>query len=247
MTGVFTLPKSVLIRLVAMLEQYEEAPVLFDPISMGSQDDFESRTSHLFLNNSGETIPPFACMKIVGSGEDEIGNAIAYVEKPNSSGGPFMFNGQFDIEADELANGFTGEVQALCDTVPASGESWGPKSDWKVESDGDPAILIWGEASDTTVSGRSISSVASGLFVVLLDHVGGEDGSASTQCSWTYNITKVGNDEILEAGANNGVEFQLLTRMKLGKYEQATHGIACYLSGSLSVITSNEVPVASTC
>lgn len=248
MTGVFTLPKNVLLRLVAMLEQHEQATQKFDPLSIGQLDEYEASPLHLFHNKSGETIPPFACMKITASREDNIGNDIVDCEKPNGEGGPFMFNGQLEVEDDEIGNGYTGEVIALCGTAtPKTGETWGPKTDWKIESDGDPAILIWGDSKEETVSGRTVTNQSSALFLVKLDHVGGADGSATAQCSWRYDVSKIGNDEILKANVNIGLDPHKYRRINLGKYEKATHGIACILSGELSVITSNEAPIAGTC
>ena len=248
MTGVYTLPKEVLMRLVAMLEQFEGSTVDYDPLNVDIGDDYGPAATRLFINKSTETIPPFACMKITASNEDEGGNEVAEVIKPDSTGGPFMFNGEFEIEVGEQADGFTGEVIAFCDTAtPATGETWGPKSDWKIESDGDPAVLVWGKSGILTISGRTVTASASALFLVQLEHVGGQDGSATEQCSWRYNIKKVGNDEILEADINIGLDPHKYRRINLGKYEKATHGIACILAGNLSVITSNETPIAGTC
>ena len=114
-------------------------------------------------------------------------------------------------------------------------------------SDGDPAILLWGSVKDEVYVGRTVTQGTSQLFVVELQHVGGEDGSSSAQCTWRYDISKVGNDEILKADDDIGLDPNKYRRINLGKYTQATHGIACFLEGELSVMTSNEVPVAGTC
>ena len=244
--GIYTLPKSVLLGLMRMLAEFEgEDPQTVMP--MGAFDEFENKSAQIFSNESGETIPPFACMKVTGSAEDGLGNVVAEVEKPDETGGPFLFNGEHEVGVGEYANGFTGEVRAYTLGSPATGETWGPKSGWDVVSDGDPAILIWGSAEEDAVMGRTVDAQASGLFVVELQHVGGEDGSSSAQCTWRYDISKVGNDEILKADDDIGLDPNKYRRINLGKYTQATHGIACFLEGELSVMTSNEVPVAGTC
>ena len=130
---------------------------------------------------------------------------------------------------------------------PALLHPWGPKEDWAVVSDGDPAILMWGSVRGEVYVGRTVTQGTSQLFVVELQYVGGEDGSSSAQCTWRYDISKVGNDEILKADDDIGLDPNKYRRINLGKYMQATHGIACFLEGELSVMTSNEVPVAGTC
>ena len=182
--------------------------------------------------------------KIVDGGRATLVEAV----KPSGRGGPFLFNGAQEVGAGQLSSGYTGEVRAKTElsAAPDSGETWGPKEDWVVVSDGEPAILMWGSVRDEVYVGRTITGTTQ-LFVVELQHVGGEDGSSSEQCSWRYDISKVGNDEILKADDDIGLDPNKYRRINLGKYTQATYGIACFLEGELSVMTSNEVPVAGTC
>ena len=95
-------------------------------------------------NNSGETIPPFACMRIVGyySADDAIGLQVA---KPNTFGAQWghIFNGPRPIPV-PVSNGDWGEVSlgplslALYDDTsgdPVGGlqEHWGPRNNsWKL-------------------------------------------------------------------------------------------------------------------
>lgn len=54
-----------------------------------------------FTNDSGETIPPYACMQIVGT--EELGdNVFLKVDKPldtDGTAGAFIFNWHYEVEA----------------------------------------------------------------------------------------------------------------------------------------------------
>ncbi len=247
---IYTLEEAAVKKLIDIANSDTETEPTVSPVAVGGSDHDSSlnKNAQLFINISGEDIPAFACMQVAGTKLVDGGRTtLVEVEKPSGKGGPFLFNGSQKVGDGQLASGYTGEVQAKTEdgASASAGESWGPKEDWVVVSDGDPAILLWGSVKDGVYVGRTITKGQ--LFVVELQHVGGEDGSVSAQCTWRYDISRVGNEEILKADENIGVDPNKYRRINLGKYTQATYGIACFLEGELSVMTSNEVPVAGTC
>tara|TARA_R110000823_G_scaffold145639_2_gene275819 strand:- start:34 stop:804 length:771 start_codon:yes stop_codon:yes gene_type:complete len=249
---IYTMEEAAIKKLLDIANRDSPSDPIVNPIAVGggSEDSSLNKNAQLFINDSGETIPAYGCMQVNGTQIVDGGRTtLVRAVKPSGKGGPFLFNGGQEVEAGQLASGYTGEVQAKTEpsAAPSSGETWGPKEDWVVVSDGDPAILLWGSVKDEVYVGRTVTQGTSQLFVVELQHVGGEDGSSSAQCTWRYDISKVGNDEILKADDDIGLDPNKYRRINLGKYTQATHGIACFLEGELSVMTSNEVPVAGTC
>lgn len=249
---IYTLEEAAVKKLIDIANKDSETSPRVDPVAIGggAEDGSLNKNAQLFINNSFETIPAYGCMQVSGTQIVDGGRTtLVQVEKPSGIGGPFLFNGAQEVEAAQLASGYTGEVRVKTElsAAPAAGETWGPKEDWVVVSDGDPAVVLWGSVKDEVYIGRTITQGTSQLFVVELQHVEGEDGSSSAQCTWRYDISKVGNDEILKADDDIGLDPNKYRRINLGKYTQATHGIACFLEGKLSVMTSNEVPVAGTC
>ena len=250
---IYTMEEAAIKKLLDIANRDTPSTPRVNPIAVGGgfEDSSLNKNAQLFINDSGETIPAYGCMQVNGTQIVDGGRTtLVRAVKPSGRGGPFLFNGAQEVGAGQLASGYTGEVRAKTPLSVAhisSGETWGPKEDWVVVSDGDPAILIWGFVKDEVYAGRTVTQGASQLFVVQLDHVGGEDGSSSEQCSWRYDISRAGNNEILKANDNIGLDPNKYRRINLGKYTQATHGIACFLEGELSVMTSNEVPVAGTC
>lgn len=64
----------------------------------------------LFYNDSGEEIPPYACMQVTGV-EDRDGINYMTVDKPQSGGtGPYLFNGPYEIEIDGDGTAQSGPV-----------------------------------------------------------------------------------------------------------------------------------------
>lgn len=107
-------------------------------------------------NDSGEIIPPFACMQISDT-EFENNEIILTVIKPTTAGiakgpGKLVFNGEIEIPID--GNGFA-LVGDVCHAIEASavteGDECGPAdASWKLSSSG---TGYWKLASDDSESG----------------------------------------------------------------------------------------------
>lgn len=124
-------------------------------------------------NDTEETIPPYACMRITGV-EIVGGQTCIKVEKPSSTEGEFLFNSQYAIEAEAVATesepaktgvgwGYRyGIVVALGNGTPptAANVRYRPVVDsWTIEQ-GDGFFTVFGEHEDATdaVIGRFNSS-----------------------------------------------------------------------------------------
>lgn len=110
-----------------------------------------------FKNDSGEAVPAYACMKVTGAEEGGVTGAYyVVIDKPDSTGGPFLFNGPLEVGTGKFGQAHSGIVRAAYNTgTPAVGEIWGPKSTWTLQAAGDPALEIYGEinAADDIVYG----------------------------------------------------------------------------------------------
>lgn len=218
-----------------------------DPKKLIQDNEFHDKNAQIYKSESTEDIPPYGCLRVTGSEfSTEMNADVVLVDKPNGTAGSFVFNGMYTVSTGQYANCYTGEVRCLVDE-PIKEGVWGPKSEFYVEPNGTPAIKLWGLSKDGNAIGQTTDAGSSDVFVVQLQHVGGDQGTAEQQCKFQYDITLVGEDTILKAGNDIGQEPNKYRRMNLGAYTKATHGLACYLDGELSVFTSNEVPIAGTC
>lgn len=219
-----------------------------DPKKLIQDNEFHDKVAQIYKSESTEDIPPYGCLRVTGTEFSETMNAdVLLCDKPNGTAGAFVFNGMYTVSTGQFANCYTGEVRCNVGETITEGV-WGPKSEnFNVYPDGNPAIKLWGLSKDGFAVGQTVEAGTSDVFVVELQHVGGGDGTSEQQCSWRYDITIVGDDTILEADVNIGLDPNKYRRMKLGAYHKATHGLACYLDGELSVMTSNEVPRTGTC
>jgi len=96
-------------------------------------------------NDSGETIPAFACLKITGT--DTVGGVtVVTVDQPDSTTGEFLFNSQFAIETDATGWAFRfGVVIMLGDsgTPSAANVHYRPVPDtWTIEEGTGPFIVF---------------------------------------------------------------------------------------------------------
>lgn len=92
-----------------------------------------------FYNESGETIPPFACLRIIGA-TTRNNRTVIRVGKPNTYGAQYhhRFNGPTQVTAGTYGVCTIGpHVTALYETAdgtPAFGERWGPRdATWKLK------------------------------------------------------------------------------------------------------------------
>lgn len=110
-----------------------------------------------FTNDSGEAIPPYACMQVTGTLEIGARNYLV-VDKPadtDGTAGAFIFNGGREVEADTegLAQA-SAVLRGFKDTGTATGgERWSPVSgQWYIEqSDGGQFICCGDDDVDTDV------------------------------------------------------------------------------------------------
>jgi len=74
----------------------------------------------IFFNNSGFTVPPFGCMKVqtIADVPDDPNNPLStynvlqpiHIVRPNGTGGPFLFNSDYEIPDQEFGEYQTGSV-----------------------------------------------------------------------------------------------------------------------------------------
>jgi len=203
-----------------------------------------------FRNDSAETIPAFGCMRITDAETDIDTDApMIVVGKPNSTGGPFIFNGPIEVEAGKYGQyQAVGVVDAYYTAgTPTSGEVWGPESNWAISSSGDAAITIFGDVASGQIRGRQSVATAASAFAVKLEHIAGSDGTASTSASWRYRVSLYNSTAIINADVNPG-EAPHEAKRPLGKRSKATAGVATYNSNNeIIILTTNETITFSTC
>lgn len=104
--------------------------------------------SKTYRNDNAEPVPPYGCMRVIDAEEDpDTGRYVIVIDKPNGTGGPFLFNGAREVE--KFGQAFSGVVKAAYSTgTPEVGQIWGPKSTWEIEAAGDPAVLVYGSLAD---------------------------------------------------------------------------------------------------
>lgn len=215
-----------------------------DPKKLLRDNEFHDKNAQIYKSDSDDFIPPYACMRVVGSEfSEEMNTDVVLVDKPNGTHAAFVFNGMYTVFKGEYANCYTGEVRCITgQEVEEAGVAWGAKSDWIVEPDGIPSIKVYGDGV-----GRTIDAGVSEVFVIELIPVGGEDGTAEFMTRWRYDIKLAGQDSILEADVDLNGSPHIYRRTRAGSYTKASYGLACYLNGELSVVTTNEVPNVGTC
>ena len=148
-------------------------------------------------NASGEEIPPFACMKIVGTREFSSGEIGFYVQKPDAFGAQYghIFNGPRSISASGNSTQINGEgtigfaVAALYDSAdgtPAFGESWGPRSGtWKLKKNTGGFRVLDGYVTGRVDTTNSVVLVQS---VPMLSMIGKTDSLIYSGTSGTVSI-----------------------------------------------------------
>jgi len=107
-------------------------------------------------NNTNEVVPAYACLRIENVEIVNDNRFIIVVGKPNGTGGPFLFNGEREL--DIYGNAQFGNAQAgpivlalVDDAADADlGQFWGPDDDWSCVENGEPALFVYGQARDKT-------------------------------------------------------------------------------------------------
>lgn len=120
--------------------------------------------AYIFRNDSGETVPAFGCMRVTDAETDgTLSRYVIVIAKPNSTGGPFVFNGPREVTSGGYGIAYTGIVKAYFTAgTPAAGETWGPTTGWVVESGGDDAVKVFGPIESTVILGDT--GVGGGTF-----------------------------------------------------------------------------------
>ena len=129
----------------------------------GTQANITRRRDNLvpgsltYRNDSGEAVPAYGCMRLTGAEEDpNTGRQVVVIQKPNSTGGVFVFNGSRETASGEYGTAYAGVVRAaFASGTPAAGETWGPLSTWNVEAGGNPAILVYGDIDTDMLYGTT--------------------------------------------------------------------------------------------
>jgi len=97
-------------------------------------------------NQSGTTIPPFACLRIVGAALDSTGQLIYSVDQPNGdASASYMFNGSMAVAAGAAGSGTLDfPCQAIWDAgTPAVADVWGPQAgQWTLTKNGSPGFPV---------------------------------------------------------------------------------------------------------
>lgn len=105
-----------------------------------------------FYNDSGETVPAFACMGVKAV---RIVNGVTFedIEKPSTTlRAEYLFNGPSTVAANKYGSAYRGPL-FLCKTSPTNGQGFGPKpGQWELEL-GFPTL---GVASGVHISSGSI-------------------------------------------------------------------------------------------
>lgn len=139
-------------------------------------------------NDSGEAIPPFACMQTTGTVEAGGQNYIT-VDKPadtDGASGAYLFNGVAEIEIDGYGVAHDGPVvRMLTDgSSVSSGQQWSPAvGEWAVEPGAGPFIAIGADDIGTNVMRGRI-----GGGLVAVDVI---TGATLTSTHLEFSLTRI--------------------------------------------------------
>lgn len=168
------------------------------------------------VNESGEEVPAFGVMQVLGVNDRTSSARFNYlrIEKPDGTGSAFLVNGPRPLPA--IASGVTGrgiafrDGEALYDTAdgtPAAGETWGPDDDWKLHKD-QPGFEILGgaNASSGTAYAWAKSQVLKPYIDFSLDEaLATSDADADATIEVQYGPGRANDDtSITVLNLNNG-------------------------------------------
>jgi hypothetical protein len=106
-----------------------------------------------FRNDSGEEVPRYACMQVVGTIESG-GQNYLLIDKPadtDASSGEYIFNGHFAVAADKFGTAQGGRlVRAIkADGTSTAGDKWNPViDDWTIEKDDSGRFIMAGDNAE---------------------------------------------------------------------------------------------------
>jgi hypothetical protein len=89
------------------------------------------------LNTTSERIPPYACMRVIGT-QDEHHGTVVLVEKPTATDGEFLFNSEYGIEVGAIGWAYRyGVVVMMGEPPTAANVGYQPIVDsWEIEEGG---------------------------------------------------------------------------------------------------------------
>jgi hypothetical protein len=154
-----------------------------------------------FRNDSDENVPRYGCMKVTDAILDG-SRYVVLIDKPDGTGGPFLFNGPREVEPEQRGTCQHGPVvrAAFSTGTVTAGEVWGPESDWVVTSAGDPALTVYGDVEDDILLGK--------VGDVQITKIGKTDASVAPDATVTVSIWRDGSD----TGENiTGVKYDWMT------------------------------------
>ena len=141
--------------LIAIVREWRRG-VLLQSLTGGNQQVSTERFQYIH-NNSGETIPPYACCQVTGT-EDLGGQNFLLVDKPadvDGSSGWYIFNGHHEVADNEEGLAQVGPSYRVfkdSGTVTA-GEAWAPTVDewYLTQSDSGQFVAAGEDDIDTDV------------------------------------------------------------------------------------------------
>lgn len=225
-----TLSKQLAVEVQALVEHFR-ANGLFGAMSRRSSATLTD-TPIYFSNDSAETIPPYACMQVVGTVEQG-GQNYLQVDKPadtDATAGGYIFNGPSEVLSggDGVAQkGPVFRVFKDAGTITA-GDKWGPTvGEWYLTLD-NGAYIVCGEDDVLDDVFRVLAPVSAGggggdagRFVLTTGLTGGATGALgnySTATADIYQTDAGGVVSILEEDVTLLLDYEMFADLGNGDY-----------------------------
>lgn len=100
-------------------------------------------------------------------------------------------------------------------------------------------VLLYAMPSDDPLKAYVVVRIDGAAVPLLLTQTGGVAGDATTQCSYTYTVKDMANNEIA-TGVNPAAGVHKETRPAVGERIAATAGVGTFETGELVILTTNE-------
>ncbi len=173
-----------------------------------------------FRNNSGETIPGYACMQITSVHNETDELTVLGAEKPvdtDGTAGSYLFNGPYEVEDGEIgcAQKYRRVYAKKSTGTATAGERWSPIiGEWTIEQDdAGPFVMAGDDLLDTNV-----------VMVFI-------DGSGSNAGSIEYEIVSI---TIPESGPYTGLVVATVT------VKGASCGLGNLIGDEVDVVDHSE-------
>lgn len=141
--------------ILAVVKYLRDSGFVIPPKGQG-QANYPPETPIFFRNDSGEVVPPFACMQATGTVESGGQNYITIDKPTDTSGtaGGYLFNSISEVEIDGYGMAYEGPfVRMLTDgSTVTCGEKWQPTvAAWTVEPGGSLFSAVGADDIETDV------------------------------------------------------------------------------------------------